>query len=129
MGMTAAIAEMLLQSHEGEIALVPALPAAWPAGTVTGLRARGGFGVDLEWRDGRVIRATITSALGGRCRVRGAAGLVVTSAGRPVAVARPEADVIEFPTMAGARYDLTAVRRDGARVKVDGGPCCSGMAP
>jgi alpha-L-fucosidase 2 len=112
MGMTAAIAEMLLQSHEGEIALVPALPPAWPAGSVAGLRARGGFGVDLEWRGGRAVRVVITSALGGRCRVRGAGGLVVTSAGRPVAVARPEPDVIEFPTMAGARYDLTAVRRD-----------------
>jgi alpha-L-fucosidase 2 len=112
MGMTAAIAEMLLQSHEGEIALVPALPPAWPAGSVAGLRARGGFGVDLEWRDGRAVRAAVTSALGGRCRVRGAAGLMVTSAGRPVAVARPDQDVIEFPTIAGARYDLTAVRRD-----------------
>jgi alpha-L-fucosidase 2 len=72
-GITAGVCEMLLQSHENEITLLPALPKCWPAGSVRGLRARGGFEVDISWRDGQLTGATIRSKLGGPCRLRSGA--------------------------------------------------------
>ena len=69
-GGCAAIAEMLLQSHAGEVHLLPALPVVWRTGQVSGLRARGGFEVGMAWEDGELIRATISSETGGTCTLR-----------------------------------------------------------
>lgn len=69
-GGTAGVTEMLLQSHAGCLHLLPALPDAWPEGSITGLRARGNFGVDLHWADGRLTKAVIVSGSGGKCAVR-----------------------------------------------------------
>jgi len=69
-GYAAGVCEMLLQSRAEEIHLLPALPASWPAGSVNGLRARGGFEVDITWAGGQLVSATIRSSKGGTVNVR-----------------------------------------------------------
>ncbi|HEX8463258.1 MAG TPA: glycoside hydrolase family 95 protein [Abditibacterium sp.] len=69
-GATAGISEMLLQSHAGEVQLLPALPAAWPSGHVHGLTARGGFVVDIDWENGKLKAVEILSKLGNPCTLR-----------------------------------------------------------
>ena len=68
-GFTAGVAEMLVQSHEGFIRLLPALPVFWPEGEVRGLRARGGFEVSIRWAKGKLTGATVKSLRGGDCRI------------------------------------------------------------
>ncbi len=68
---TAGVSEMLVQSHLGEVDLLPALPSAWPEGSVAGLRARGGIAItELSWKYGRLARVRVRSDLGGPVRIR-----------------------------------------------------------
>lgn len=87
-GFTAGVAEMLVQSHEGFIRLLPALPVFWPEGEVSGLRCRGGFEVSIRWSKGKLTAASIKSLLGGECRV------MVND------------ELRSFPTKKGQSYDI-----------------------
>jgi alpha-L-fucosidase 2 len=105
-GATAAIAEMLLQSHQETLHLLPALPREWSEGSVSGLRARGGNSVDLSWRDGALAEAQLTASRGGRITVRAPGVRTVRSGGRLVRHRREAGDAVSFEMRAGGRYVL-----------------------
>ena len=115
LGGAAGIAEMLLQSHEmvveddplvRVISLLPALPLTWREGRVTGLRARGGFEVDMAWRAGKLERACIRSALGTTCVLRAGVAVRVRKGGQEVEVETRGLALITFETEKGSAYEI-----------------------
>ncbi|MGB9595914.1 MAG: glycosyl hydrolase family 95 catalytic domain-containing protein, partial [Candidatus Poribacteria bacterium] len=102
-GGTAGIAEMLIQSHAGEINLLPALPKVWKDGYVKGLRARGGFEVDIYWKDHRLEKAVIRASLDGNCQIRAKVPIRV-EADEKVVVKDIDFGVISFYAQSGKMY-------------------------
>lgn len=134
-GCTAGIAEMLMQSHDGAIHLLPAIPDSWKNGSISGLRARGGFEIEtLEWKEGKVSKLVIKSNLGGNCRLRLPNALkghsvslaadgspnsnpfyqlldipepIVSPAAKMAALKMPETALYDFKTEKGKTYTFT----------------------
>ncbi|MBS1789098.1 MAG: glycoside hydrolase family 95 protein [Acidobacteria bacterium] len=106
-GGTAGMIEMLLQSHAGEIHFLPALPKAWPEGSITGIRARGAIGVDLKWSAGKAVEAVLAPKVNGEHRLRPPRGQQIsgiTEAGRKLAIHNDSMGRVKLKLLAGKEY-------------------------
>ena len=106
-GYAAGICEMLVQSHMGFIQFLPALPSAWPDGEIKGIRARGGFEIDLSWKDGELASAEILSTKGGECRIHSDQPLVISSNDEQVETIAGEDGTFAFLTEEGRTYGVS----------------------
>jgi len=102
------MAEMLLQSQNNEINMLPALPDAWATGEISGLKARGNFEVSMRWKDMKLTNATVLSVVGGKCSIRTSAPIKVAGV---VAVSKKTVNgyVTAFNSKKGMRYRISGV--------------------
>jgi alpha-L-fucosidase 2 len=93
-----------MQSHSGDISLLPALPEQWKTGAVEGLRARGGYEIDMAWQDGTLSKALIKAHYDGTCRLRTKTPVKVMEGNKEVHCTSHEKDLIEFDVQQGKKY-------------------------
>jgi len=108
-GVTAGITEMLIQSHEGYIDLLPALPSEWKDGQFKGVRARGGFELDFVWKEKALNSVTIFSKVGNTCRIKFTNNIQVFSDGKRVKVKKHSDNIMEFKTVKGKTYSIKGI--------------------
>ncbi|MBC7589212.1 MAG: glycoside hydrolase family 95 protein, partial [Chitinophagaceae bacterium] len=104
-GATSGIAEMFIQSHLSSIQILPALPDAWKTGSINGLKARGGFVIDMDWKDGKLTKLKIFSSIGGICKLTFAANAKPVNAA--ALKASSEANTFEFATQKNKAYSFS----------------------
>ena len=107
LGITAGISAMLVQSGQGKIVLLPALPDDWPSGHFDGVMARGHFEIDMQWKNRKLVKARILSKSGGLCRIAAKDGASISSHGVNIALKKDADGVVEFMTTKGGVYTLT----------------------
>jgi alpha-L-fucosidase 2 len=103
-GISAGIAEMLLQSHNEEISLLPALPEQWKTGAVKGLRARGGYDIDLAWEEGKLSKAIIKAHYDRTCWLRTKTPVRVLDGNKEIPCNSLGENLVEFEVKSGTRY-------------------------
>lgn len=105
-GATAAITEMLIQSHDGFIKLLPAVPEEWGNGNLNGVCARGGFELTYSWEDKKISSLKILSKAGEICKIELRPGMKISSAGKPIKYKLLPKNIAEFTTIKGASYKI-----------------------
>lgn len=105
-GITAGITELLMQSHSGEISLLPALPEAWPEGFIAGLRGKGGYSIDVHWKNQQLSKAILVSKLNQTCHLRTKTPVKILLDGKSVMMQQKETNLYIFSVVAGKKYQI-----------------------
>jgi alpha-L-fucosidase 2 len=109
-GISAGIAEMLIQSHNEEISLLPALPVQWKTGAAGGLRARGGSDVDMAWEEGKLSKATVKAHYDRTCQLRTKTPVKVFGGSREIPCKLLDGNLLEFEAKANETYRIEPIK-------------------